>query len=392
MPIRRAIGVLGSPERAEVDERGALHAIDRAWHLAWWISDGDRWRDPSVDPSVRHRAVESTPVFEVAVRVTAGDVRQRVFGAVDGGVVAAIEIENDSSLPLAIAFAMRGDGPTLLSPRGATAVPLPEGTDGPPADAAVFPLAHHAVLRVALPLTRGMIDWPARLPTSSQVAAGWRAVDERGERIDAPGALPGGFALARAQLLLGVHDDPATELLTTASRWRLSNESCDLLSARDAARLAQLVADRTRKQPTAVDRAALVDARAMLDAICDRRAAADIDRVVDRLDEVVTRCDEDDDVALVATVRQMLARDRSNPRTIDLLTDPPPEWSHADLAAHRIPTRWGEVSFAVRWHGARPALLWECEQPVTIRVPSLDAAWSSQAPRGEALLSEVSST
>ncbi len=130
----------------------------------------------------------------------------------------------------------------------------------------------------------------------------------------------------------------------------------------------------------------------MLDAIGDRRAAADIDRVVDRLDEVVTRCDEDDDIALVATVRQMLARDRSDPRTIDLLTVPPPEWSHADLSAHRIPTRWGEVSFAVRWHGARPALLWECEQPMTIRVPSLDAAWSSQAPRGEVLLSEVSST
>jgi hypothetical protein len=390
MPIRRAIGVLGSPERAEVDERGALHATDCGWRLDWWIGDGDRWRDPSVDPSVRHRAVDSTPVFEAAVRVTAGDVRQRVFGAVDGGVVAAIEIENDSSLPVAIAIAMRGDGPTVLSPRGATAVPMPEGTDGPPADAAVFPLAHHAVLRVALPLTAGMDDWPVRLPSSAQVAAGWRAVDERGERIDAPGTLPGDFALARAQLLLGAHDDAAAELLTTAARWRLSNDSSDLLSARDAARAAQLVADRARKQPTAVDRAALVDARVLLDAIGDRRAAADIDRVVDRLDEVVSRCD--DDVALVAAVRQMLARDRSNPRTIDLLTSLPPEWSRADLAAHRIPTRWGEVSFAVRWHGARPALLWECEQPVTIRVPSLDATWSSQAPSGEALLSEVSST
>ena len=136
--------------------------------------------------------------------------------------------------PLAIAFAMRGDGPTLLSARGATAVPLPEGTDGPPADAAVFPLAHQAVLRVALPLTSAA--WsigPHACRPSAQVAAGWRAVDERGERIDAPGTLPGDFALARAQLLLGVHDDPATELLTAAAQWRLSNDSSDLLSARD---------------------------------------------------------------------------------------------------------------------------------------------------------------
>ncbi len=195
MPIRRAVGVLGSPERAEVDERGALHASDDTWRLDWWIGDGDRWRDPSDDPSVRHQAVDSTPVFETAVRVTAGDVRQRVFGAVDGGVVAAIEIENDSALPVAVAFAVRGDGPALLSPRGATPVPLPDDTDGPPADAAVFPLVHHAVLRVALPLTPGMDDWPARLPTSAQVAAGWRAVEDRGERIDAPGTLPGRFAL-----------------------------------------------------------------------------------------------------------------------------------------------------------------------------------------------------
>jgi hypothetical protein len=390
MPIRRAVGVLGRPERAEVDERGAVYATDCTWRLDWWIGDGDRWRDPSVDPSVRHRAVDSTPVFEAAVRITAGDVRQRVFGAVDAGVVAAIEVENDSSLPVAIAFAMHGEGPMLLSARGATAVPLPEATDGPPADATVFPLPHHAVLRVALPLTPGIGDWPARLPTSVQVAAGWRAVDERGERIEAPGALPGQFALARAQLLLAVHDDPATELLATAARWRLSNESSDLLPARDAGRAAQLVADRARRQPTALDRAALVDARVMLDAVGDRRAAADIDRVVDRLDDVLSGFD--DDVAFVASTRQMLARDSSEPRTIALLSDLAPEWSHADLAAHRIPTRWGEVSFAVRWHGARPAILWECEQSVTIRVPSLDPAWSSQAARGEALLSGISST
>ena len=209
MPIRRAIGVLGSPERAEVDERGALHATDCAWRLDWWIGDGDRWRDPSVDPvgppsGGRRRRPCSRPrsgsppemcVRGCSARSTAASSRRS-------------RSRTTRRCPWRSRSRCEATARRSLSPRGATAVPLPEGTDGPPADAAVFPLAHHAVLRVALPLTRGMNDWPARLPTSAQVAAGWRAVDERGERIDAPGTLPGAFALARAQLLLGVARRP----------------------------------------------------------------------------------------------------------------------------------------------------------------------------------------
>jgi hypothetical protein len=45
------------------------------------------------------------------------------------------------------------------------------------------------------------------------------------------------------------------------------------------------------------------------------------------------------------------------------------------------------VSFAVRWHGDRPALLWECELAgIRLRAPSLDPNWSTTDRRGEALL------
>ena len=53
---------------------------------------------------------------------------------------------------------------------------------------------------------------------------------------------------------------------------------------------------------------------------------------------------------------------------------------------HDAPTRAGRVSYAVRWHGARPALLWECERPIRLSAPGLDRDWSTTEPRGETLL------
>ena len=393
MPIRRAVGVLGRPERAEVDERGALYADDGSWRLDWWIGDGeDRWRDPSVDPSVRHHPVDSTPVFETAVRVTAGDVRQRAYCVVEGGVFAVLEVENDSPQPVAVAFAVRGNGPPLLSPRSATTVPLRESPHGPPTDAAVFPLAHQAVLRVAVPLSSAGDGWPSRLAPASRVVAGWRAIDEQGERIEAPGSLPARFALARAQLLLASTSDPATGLLVVAARWRLSNDPADLPPIQEIGRAAQRVAAGARSSASAVDRAALVEARSMLSALAEARAARDIDRILEGLDDAPMEIESDDDIALVAAVRRMLVGDRAGPPTVVLLPDPPAEWAHADVAAHHVPTRWGEVSFAVRWHAERPALLWECEQPVVVTAPALDSGWTSDQPRGEVLLSGVSAT
>jgi hypothetical protein len=53
------------------------------------------------------------------------------------------------------------------------------------------------------------------------------------------------------------------------------------------------------------------------------------------------------------------------------------------------------LSYAVRWHGERPALLWElvgrhgAATPVRLTAPGLDRSWSTTAPKGEALLSPV---
>lgn len=81
----------------------------------------------------------------------------------------------------------------------------------------------------------------------------------------------------------------------------------------------------------------------------------------------------------------------------DLLAGWTTAWYGAPAEAHRVRTAHGEVSFALRWHGTRPALLWEVlgaegtdpDRPPLLRAPALDPSWSAAAWRGEALLGEV---
>ncbi|MXZ51903.1 MAG: hypothetical protein F4Z34_01795 [Acidimicrobiaceae bacterium] len=70
----------------------------------------------------------------------------------------------------------------------------------------------------------------------------------------------------------------------------------------------------------------------------------------------------------------------------------PGDWKGAPLDVRGLATRHGLLSFTVRWHGSRPALLWERVppthrplSPVPLRC-GLDQSWQSEAPAGEALL------
>jgi hypothetical protein len=64
------------------------------------------------------------------------------------------------------------------------------------------------------------------------------------------------------------------------------------------------------------------------------------------------------------------------------------------LEVFDLPTRWGLLSIALRWHGPRPAVLWEIDpwdhqhpfgDPV-LRAPRLDGSWTGHDSRGDALL------
>jgi hypothetical protein len=85
-------------------------------------------------------------------------------------------------------------------------------------------------------------------------------------------------------------------------------------------------------------------------------------------------------------VRQVLVREIPG-GGLALATIFPPEWAGHPVEVHDAPTDHGRISFALRWHGDRPALLWQCEHPaVVLTVPGLDRSFSSTEQSGEALL------
>ncbi len=75
-----------------------------------------------------------------------------------------------------------------------------------------------------------------------------------------------------------------------------------------------------------------------------------------------------------------------NDGEISLCTDLPDAWRGVSFEVHDAPTRHGNVSYAVRWHGARPALLWDAPAGTRLDAPGLDPAWSTTEAQGEALL------
>lgn len=99
--------------------------------------------------------------------------------------------------------------------------------------------------------------------------------------------------------------------------------------------------------------------------------------------------------AFVLAVRHLLVTERgpvAGPVTgLAVLPVVPPSWYGQGIELHDQPTACGRFGFAVRWHGERPALLWDLDpddpdRPFLLTAPGLDPAWSSTEHRGEALL------
>ena len=65
------------------------------------------------------------------------------------------------------------------------------------------------------------------------------------------------------------------------------------------------------------------------------------------------------------------------PEGADLLPEPLAAWRGRNLAVYGVWVPRGVVSFAVRWHGEHPALLWELSAPLTLRAPALAPGWST---------------
>ncbi len=81
--------------------------------------------------------------------------------------------------------------------------------------------------------------------------------------------------------------------------------------------------------------------------------------------------------------------DRQN-QHIDLLPDLAPDWFGRSVDVRDFETIWGKLSFSLRWHGRRPALLWELSSKDNIKITarSIHPSWSTQELSGETMLAE----
>ena len=72
---------------------------------------------------------------------------------------------------------------------------------------------------------------------------------------------------------------------------------------------------------------------------------------------------------------------------IEMLPSVPDTWFGQPIDVRGMTTGLGTLSFSVRWHGERPAVLWERvggPDDTELVCPGLDSAWSSRARSGEA--------
>ena len=349
---------------------GRIDPADGSPNLDWAIGGADRWYRPEVESSTRQRAIDGTPVIETRVRVPGGDAIHRAFVVAGGHAV--LEIENASPAPFAVAFT-RAD---VVGPVAPSAVP--ESASLPP-ESVAFVVAHRTRLRVVWP--RGSM--PPRVPASESVVRGWQTQCDRGVRYELPDeSLLESLTSARCALLLDgplVSDDPVTRLLAMGEWVRLGEDGAPLVPA---------VADAVHALArTGADLAwALRSGADVLRAAGEERAAADVAEILRR-----QGASEEEPVSVLARVRSLVRACAGG--GIELLPMFPEAWVGQSLAVYGEHTPFGTLSFAVRWHDSRPALLWELDHvgPVALRC-GLDPAWSTTEPRGDALLSPLSSS
>lgn len=372
------VGALGDARLVRLDGVGGLRPDVAGFVLDWWVGADDRWHGARDEIAVRRSRIGAPPVYETAMRVPGGDAVQRVYGIGGPSSLVVVEIENRSPAPFVQTFVLGGAlgrvtidrtlvrvgrRPVLVLPKppsmwavsdrdgGALeAVRSGAASSGPFAGgrrarevAFLYPVAHRTRLRAALVVGRGpapAVDL-SRVASAEDAARGWSAHLARGMRVVVPDeSVQRAVDAARADALLaasgGRHD---VELFAALEDWGFDREAAAVWHRLGWG---------------------------------ERRHSAR--RELNIGDSVLRR------------VRDALVHEAAD-RSIELVRELEPAWVGQGIEVHDAPTRQGRVSYAVRWHGERPALLWDCERSgVRLRAPGLDATWSTREQRGDALL------
>ncbi len=391
-------GVVGGRWRATVTAWGAVEPWDGSNTTDWFVAADDRWHRPQHETSTRQATLDGTPVVETRVRIPGGDAVQRVYSVADSGGLTIVEVTNESTLPIAVAFT----GGDLLSRRPPTAMP-PQGIELP-ADAVIYPIGHQAVVAVARAHGGATNDaLPEGVASADQVARGWLAQTQRASRLQLPDKmLVEAVTAARCELLLngpsggGFADDdidPATFLLGVAELVRLGDRPSiwvpDVAEQLERwARSGVAFSDRIagRMGVAAVESAARV-----LHAAGEHRAVDDLRRMslpVGAGQESGQESGrESGEVPTAAgcvpcwVERHLVESDEHTARLMP--NGFPSGWLGVSFEAHGLAIGLAStLSFAIRWHGDRPAVLWEVTGPP---MPLTYGGWSTGQLSGEAL-------
>ena len=405
-PADRLTGVLGSSWRAAVEPWGDLVFEDGSAPLQWFVAADDRWHHPAREVAVRQRLIDGTPVFETRVRVPRGDVVHTVWSTTVGDVgVTVIDVTNDSALPIAVAFSRTDlvtDRPAASASGSSADWPAP-GLDLPYRPL-VLPIGHRSSVRVLLRHDGRTDAVNGVLPDVDSVVRGWLAVAERAGRFVVPDlidAVPLADCVIAARCQAVLHGDDAgtaaERLLDLDERVRVNVEVADPVTV--AGLIEELLDDlrRGRVDTTTARLSFTASARMLRD---DSRAVADLVAAVSRVrghraDDLASVWGPADPITsldvsrhvLPALVHDRLARLTARD-TVTLLPDGlPADWLGTSCEAHGIAVgAHHTVSFAVRWHGERPAVLWEVTGPPALLLRSgVDDSWSTVESRGEAL-------
>jgi hypothetical protein len=389
---RTVVGVVGATDHARIGSVGQVAPGNVSWSLDWWIGADDRWHVPAREAAVRQTLVDGMPVVRTAMRIPGGDAVAVVAAVPEPEPIAVLDVTDDSPAAFVLALVVRDacavevDGTSVfvdgrralrfLRAPSRWAVGAPETVEqavvggdaqdgsfpvvhdrtGGACVALLFPVAHRTTFRAAVALDpRGVsaLD-PAALPSADAVARGWRAQLGRGLRVELPEtALQDSIDSARATVVVAAQQaEVAPATVAALEDWGFDDEARRAWSR--LGRRARKDAGRRPPAPDSWDALRSVGAGPI--------AASE----------------------LLLAVRAALLHEVGD--VVDLLPAFPAEWNGAPLDLREAPTTRGPVSCSVRWHGSRPALLWDVPEGVTVRASALDAAWSSTEPTGEVLL------
>lgn len=361
-------------------------AWDGLGTLEWWVAADDRWHTPAAEPTARQRLVEGTPVVETRLRVPKGDVVHRAYAVADHDGLTVVEVENDSPLPIAVAF----HGLPLFTARPPADVPI-EGIDLP-AGAVVLPIGHRTSITVAFAHDGARTGALPAVPTAMQVVRGWQTLADRAGRLLVPDeVLRDAVVRERCQLMLDGpadgRENPIDHLLGVDQLVRMGSiadpwvpEVADavhaLVSYRDDALLPAALDAAVRVCTVAGESRAVVDLAKVSARLLGGRAAVPTSAPAE-----------------LGGVRLIAALERTIAVGADLFPSGiPTAWLGQNFEVHGVPTGPAStVSFALRWHGARPAVLWESSgEPVVLRSSGAAPGWSTDAASGETLWPEPS--